>query len=530
MNTQFLKMALGGTLLMDLGRMLLRVIITLVLTGAYMHYLFEINNVWLNIAWLLIVTAAAALTTLREARIGGLKLWLPLTAGMGAGIVVAGLLFLACAGLLRQLPDARCIVPVAGLLIATMTATCMKGMGSYHRSLAEDISKYNFLIGNGATHGEAIAPFVCKALESGLRPMTEGTAIMQLVTMPAMMGMILGGYPPVTAMKCQLMILIAAILSSVVAISLTIWLADNILFDNFGRRRNIKAMGLGVALMLTVVALTACNNGTAHRPLIGGDISENSIIGGATSETSIIVADEKHNEKEIASSAISIAGIELPKYDTKATVLRRAGYTTEYDASNKIPRWVAWCLTSNHVTGSYKRDGKKFMEDEDVPAPRATHFDYIQSGYDRGHMCPSGDCKWSELAQEQSFLLTNICPQNPNLNRGDWNELEQQCRAWAEKYGAVYIVCGPVLMNSRHKRIGKNKVTVPEAFFKVVLRMEPEPCAIGFIYRNTDGDRPKDSYVNSVDQVERITKLDFFHNLPDEIENKIEKTADIQQW
>lgn len=511
MNTQFLKMALGGTLLMDLGRMLLRVIITLVLTGAYMHYLFEINNVWLNIAWLLIVTAAAALTTLREARIRGLKLWLPLTAGMGAGIVVAGLLFLACAGLLRQLPDARCIVPVAGLLIATMTATCMKGMGSYHRSLAEDISKYNFLIGNGATHGEAIAPFVRKALESGLRPMTEGTAIMQLVTMPAMMGMILGGYPPITAMKCQLLILIAAILSSVVAISLTIWLADNILFDNFGRRRNIKAMGLGVALMLLTVMFTACNNGTAHRPLIGGDVS-------------------KPDTTPEASPATTIAGLELPKYDDAATILRRAGYTTEYDASNKIPRWVAWCLTSNHVTGSYKRDGKKFMEDEDVPAPRATHFDYIQSGYDRGHMCPSGDCKWSELAQEQSFLLTNICPQNPNLNRGDWNELEQQCRAWAEKYGAVYIVCGPVLMNSRHKRIGKNKVTVPEAFFKVVLRMEPEPCAIGFIYRNTDGDRPKDSYVNSVDQVERITKLDFFHNLPDEIENKIEKTADISKW
>lgn len=511
MNTQFLKMVLGGTLLMDLGRMLLRVIITLVLTGAYMHYLFEINNVWLNIAWLLIVTAAAALTTLREARIGGLKLLLPLTAGMGAGTVVAGLLFLACAGLLRQLPDARCIVPVAGLLIATMTATCMKGMGSYHRSLAEDISKYNFLIGNGATHGEAIAPFVRKALESGLRPMTEGTAIMQLVTMPAMMGMILGGYPPVTAMKCQLLILIAAILSTVTAISLTIWLADNILFDNFGRRRNIKAMGLGVALMLTVVVLTACNNGTAHRPLIGGDVS-------------------KTDTTPEASSTMTIAGIELPKYDDAATILRRAGYTTEYDASNKIPRWVAWCLTSNHVTGSYKRDGKKFMEDEDVPAPRATHYDYIQSGYDRGHMCPSGDCKWSELAQEQSFLLTNICPQNPNFNRGDWNEMEQQCRAWAEKYGAVYIVCGPVLMNSRHKRIGKNKVTVPEAFFKVVLRMEPEPCAIGFIYRNTDGNRPKDSYVNSVDQVERITKLDFFHNLPDEIENKIEKTADISKW
>lgn len=516
MNTQFFKMALGGGLLIDLGRMLLRVIITLVLTGAYMHYLFEINNVWLNIAWLLAITATAALTTLREARIGGLKLWLPLTAGMGAGIVVAGLLFLACAGLLRQLPDARYIVPVAGMLTATMTATCMKGIGSYHQSLAQDIEKYNFLTGNGATHAEAVAPFVRKALESGLRPMTEGTAIMQLVTMPAMMGMILGGYPPVTAMKCQLIILIAAILSSAIAICLTIYLADNILFDNFGRRRNIKAMGLGVAL--TAFALTACGNGKAHRPLIGGDIS-------ATTETR-----QKTDTAREASSAMTTAGLELPKYDDGATILRRAGYTTRYDPENKIPQWVAWRLTANHVTGPYKRAGQKFMEDEDVPAPRATHYDYMQSGYDRGHMCPSGDCKWSERAQEQSFLLTNICPQNTNLNRGDWNELEQQCRAWAEKYGELYIVCGPILMNRRHKRIGKNKVTVPEAFFKVVLRMRPEPCAIGFVCRNTNGDRPKDSYVNSVDQVERITKLDFFHNLPDEIENEIEKTADIRQW
>ena len=140
---------------------------------------------------------------------------------------------------------------------------------------------------------------------------------------------LLGGYPPIMAMKCQLILLIATILSSVISIALTIYLADNILFDNFRRRRKIKSMGLGMAAMLTVMALTACNSGTTHRPLIGGDISE----------TSIIVTDNKHNEKEIASSTISIADLELPKYDTKAIILRRTGYTASYDATNKIPRW-----------------------------------------------------------------------------------------------------------------------------------------------------------------------------------------------
>ena len=100
--------------------------------------------------------------------------------------------------------------------------------------------------------------------------------------------------------------------------------------------------------------------------------------------------------------------------------------------------------------------------------PRATNMDYINSGYDRGHICPSGDNKWSEEAQLQSFLYTNCCPQLHNLNAGDWNELEGKCRKWAQQYGGVYIVSGPLLLNKKHKTIGKNKVVVPEAFFKVV--------------------------------------------------------------
>lgn len=210
--------------------------------------------------------------------------------------------------------------------------------------------------------------------------------------------------------------------------------------------------------------------------------------------------------------------------------LYRKAYTVSYNKKNILPNWVAWILTSSHCSGPYKRSGSKFVEDEDVPSPRATDYDYVRSGYDRGHMCPAGDNKWSEESMQQSFLLTNVCPQNQNLNRGDWNEIENACRSWAEKYGKVYIVCGPIFLNQKHKTIGKNKVTVPEAFFKVVLCMSGKPKAIGFICRNTDGNRPKDAYVNSVDQVERVTGYDFFHKLPNNIENKVEKEANINNW
>ena len=210
--------------------------------------------------------------------------------------------------------------------------------------------------------------------------------------------------------------------------------------------------------------------------------------------------------------------------------LSRAGYTLLYNKEWRLPVWVGWHLTSSHTDGSYGRKGIKFAEDEDVPTPRATNSDYVNSGYDRGHICPSGDNKWSEQAQQQSFLYTNCCPQLHNLNAGDWKELEEQCRTWAQKYGDIYIVAGPLLLNKQHKTIGRNKVIVPEAFFKVVLCMSGTPKAIGFIYRNEVTNKKMSSYVNSVDEVERITGYDFFAALPDDVEKKVEKAADLGEW
>lgn len=211
-------------------------------------------------------------------------------------------------------------------------------------------------------------------------------------------------------------------------------------------------------------------------------------------------------------------------------ILKRTAYIVSYNKDTKLPNWVAWYLTPERITGPAKRSGVDFEADMDVPYPRAEDSDYYGSGYDRGHMCPAADNKFSNKAMEESFLFTNMCPQNGNLNRGDWNEMEMACRKWAEKYGGVYVVCGPILYNSKHKTIGKNKVVVPEAFFKVVLRMGEAPKAIGFIYKNAEGNRPKGDYVNSVDEVERITGIDFFPSLPDNIEEKIEATADIDDW
>lgn len=217
----------------------------------------------------------------------------------------------------------------------------------------------------------------------------------------------------------------------------------------------------------------------------------------------------------------------------EVTPLQRYAYKAYYSETLRIPLAVSWYLTGNHVTGSYKRKGVAFHPDNDVKGDPVTTFDYMQSGYSRGHMCPSGDNKWNQRAQDESFLMTNICPQTHTLNGGDWNDLEMLCREWAKHYDRVYIVCGPILRGDKHKTIGRvraRRVTVPEAFYKVVLRTGKNPAAIGFIYENDNSDQPMRQAVRSVDEIERLTGIDFFSALDDNTENRIEAKADLSDW
>ena len=210
-------------------------------------------------------------------------------------------------------------------------------------------------------------------------------------------------------------------------------------------------------------------------------------------------------------------------------IIHRTAYIVSYNKDTKIPNWVAWHLTAEHTDGPHKRLSN-FHEEEDVPEPRATLQDYRGSGWSRGHMCPAGDNKWNSDAMYESFSLVNVCPQNSSHNSGLWNSIEMDCRRWARQFGDIYIVCGPVLMRGNHETIGDNAVIVPEAFFKVVLCLNGKPKAFGIITKNTDGNSKRDLYYNSIDQVERVTGIDFFPALPDELENSIESDVNMNLW
>lgn len=227
----------------------------------------------------------------------------------------------------------------------------------------------------------------------------------------------------------------------------------------------------------------------------------------------------------------SVNSIEIPRIlsDVSEQILVRKAYTVSYNSYTKCPNWVAWHLTAEHADGNIGRSND-YREDTDVSSPRATNDDYRGTIWSRGHLCPAGDNKWDKVAMSESFLLTNMCPQNRSLNSGLWNRVEQDCRRWAQKYHDIYIVCGPLYLNRQHEVIGTNKVVVPEAFYKVVLCLQGTPKAIGFIVRNNEGTKKKDEYVNTIDEVERITCIDFFPALPDSIEDKVEAYSNINDW
>lgn len=240
-----------------------------------------------------------------------------------------------------------------------------------------------------------------------------------------------------------------------------------------------------------------------------------------------------------ALSSDSTAAYEVPVYTNAAPpsqLLLRTSYTASYNKETRTPNWVGWVLTADHVDGPYARKGHSFAEDTEVPEPRACYSDIRESlcGYQRGHICPAADCKWSRQAQEDAFLMTNICPQNGDLNQRDWKYLEERCRDWAKAYGRIYIVAGPVFSSRRRKTVGDNAVAVPDAFFKVVYAPASAACqqpkTIGFLYENKAGHKDMARYACSVDEVEALLGLDFFHQLDDSLENVIESRYDFSEW
>ena len=253
-----------------------------------------------------------------------------------------------------------------------------------------------------------------------------------------------------------------------------------------------------------------------------------------TQKQEVVISQDQQQDNDISleEAVVSVQNLEIPAKlkDRSEKILKRSNYTISYNRNWNQPNWVAWELNKNETKGRNNRN-EEFTADPDLAeAYQVESYDYSGSGYDRGHMCPAGDNHFDAKAMNESFYMSNICPQNHELNAGKWNDLEIACRKWANRYQQLFIVCGPIIDKRNGKRIGKeHEIIVPEKFFKVILITSTKPArAIGYIFENNGSDRPYK--VHSIDEVEKITGMDFFPNLPDKIEELVESRYEASDW
>ncbi len=214
---------------------------------------------------------------------------------------------------------------------------------------------------------------------------------------------------------------------------------------------------------------------------------------------------------------------------TKGTLVRHQYYWLSYQESFEQAEWVAYVLLDTHLT-DHRRKRPFFREDPLLSSRSAAWTNYKGTGYDRGHLCPAGDRKFSGTAYEETFLTSNISPQDKRFNAGIWNRLEIQVRAWCRSYGEVYVVTGGVLKNGLPV-IGEEAIAVPEMYYKIVARGKQQDLKIlAFLVPNRDSDRPLKEYRVSVDEVERATGIDFFKSLPELQQKILESSMPAGEW
>jgi endonuclease G len=269
--------------------------------------------------------------------------------------------------------------------------------------------------------------------------------------------------------------------------------------------------------------------GWIHRSLVQPIVSS-APIDDAT-PASGAVRDLRAEEREVVTEHLAL-GRPVFAYERP-----REGFVLAVNAQTRVPAWVQYELDVESLDGLGDRDLSRFLADESLPRiARAQLADYHSSGFDRGHMAPAGDMKRSQQVMDSSFLLSNIAPQvGPGFNRHIWRFLEEAVRDWVAVRGKLTIVTGPVFQPDNdgvvsYLTIGENHVAVPNAYFKIIVDKDTSE-ALAFIIPNRQlFGRRFEEFLVSVDEIESVTGTDFFSELPDEVENRLEATGASELW
>lgn len=229
--------------------------------------------------------------------------------------------------------------------------------------------------------------------------------------------------------------------------------------------------------------------------------------------------------------------------DENNYLLDKPQYVVSYNRSKGTANWVSWHLSMAWKGTAVRKDN--FKPDDTLPSSwyKVKTSDYTNSGFDRGHLCPSDDRDFSQEDNDMTFLMTNIIPQSPNLNRGMWSTLEDYCRKVAAAGNELYIIAGVLdgggegSNGGTTKTLADKKIVVPHSVWKVILILPVGSNDVSRVNENTrviavnipnkqSNTGGWGDYRLNVDDLETLTGYDFFSNVPVEIQKVLERRKD----
>lgn len=210
-------------------------------------------------------------------------------------------------------------------------------------------------------------------------------------------------------------------------------------------------------------------------------------------------------------------------------IIHHTGYCLSYDERAEQAEWVFYKLTTSSISVNVRRNND-YREDSLVNNGSATLEDYWRSGYDRGHMAPAGSMKINGESMSHSFFMSNMSPQIPGFNRGIWKRLEEKVRFWVENNDSIFVVTGPIL-NEPIDSIGVNNVIVPRAYYKTLLAFKDGKVkGLAFLLPHEESNKSLYSYATSIDVIEEVTGIDFYHNLDTPTQKKVEDNTSVKTF
>lgn len=233
----------------------------------------------------------------------------------------------------------------------------------------------------------------------------------------------------------------------------------------------------------------------------------------------------------------------MPKLEVGDSLICHSAACLVFSHEHKLAKWVVHILSSDIIEGRVSRTND-FRNDPLIPKT-ANESDYFVKtllddgeykyegfGYDRGHLAPSADFRWSSKALSESYYYSNITPQTPEFNRGKWAEIEGFLRGYVYDHpnSSLYIVTAPVLSDTMPV-IAKspNKIPIPHLHYKIAVDLDKK-MGIAFLVPQKDLSYPIESYIVSIDSIQKITGIDFFSSLPEKDEILIESNSDYSKW